>query len=99
MGSVAFNYGKETSTFLTKMCLTKLLLLHIFGPICVLGYLSHPDYTNYNNDLSPDTPKCAWSYKHLHGNASFLCLDDDEYPKFDVENAIFYHYFSIASMY
>ena len=26
-------------------------------------------------------------------------LDDDEYPVFDVENAIFYHYFSIASMY
>ena len=70
------------------------------GPILVFGYLSAPDYNDKKHKkLSSDTPKCAWNYKHLHGNATFLCLDDDEYPVFDVENAIFYHYFSIASMY
>jgi len=100
MGSVAYNYGSDGPIFLTKMSLTTTLLIHIFSPIVVFGYLSAPDYTvKEHKKLGPDTPKCAWNYKHLHGNATFLCLDDDEYPVFDVENAIFYHYFSIASMY
>ena len=27
-----------------------------------------------------------------------MCLDDDQYPKFDIENAIYYHYFSVVAM-
>ena len=38
-------------------------------------------------------------YQHLHGNATFMCLDDDEYPKYDVENAIFYHFHSVLAMF
>ena len=28
-----------------------------------------------------------------------MCLDDDEYPVYDIENAIFYHFFSVDAMY
>ena len=46
-----------------------------------------------------EAPACAVQYQHLHGNATFMCLDDDEYPKYDVENAIFYHFHSVLNMY
>lgn len=49
--------------------------------------------------LSTDVPRCATSYQHLHGNATFLCLDDDDYPVFDIENSLYYHYFSVSQMY
>ena len=78
-----------TSTFLAT-----------FLPLKVLCYISRPDYAGHiNSHHDPDLPTCAWTYQHLHGNASFLCLDDDEYPLFDIENALFYHYFSISQMY
>ena len=73
------------------------------------AYLSHPDYGpksqklhlhhEDHHHLDDETPECSWIYKHLHGNASFMCLDDDDYPLYDIENALFYHYFSVNAMY
>lgn len=80
------------------MCCPKVLVLATLLPTAI-GYISHPDYGNLESRIGVETPSCAWQYKHLQGNATFLCLDDDEYPQFDIENALFYHYFSVAAMY
>ena len=62
----------------------------------VIAYYSDPKIEH--NDDTTATPICATQYKHLQGNATFMCLDDDQYPKFDIENAIYYHYFSVVAM-
>lgn len=75
-------------------------LLVVFFIASVHGYYgSQVDDFVGKVGLSTDVPKCATSYKHLNGNSTFLCLDDDDYPVFEIENSLYYHYYSISSMY
>ena len=64
----------------------------------VIGYLSKPDY-GATNDLELDVPSCAFQYRHLNEELGFLCLDDNEYPLYDIENSLFYHHHSVYQMY
>ena len=81
--------------FLTYICIYIHNKFQSFFLQYVIAYYSDP---KIEHDDDTATPICATQYKHLQGNATFMCLDDDQYPKFDIENAIYYHYFSVVAM-
>jgi hypothetical protein len=49
--------------------------------------------------ITTEIPRCATTYQELNDDIDLMCLDDDDYPVFDIENALFYHYYSVAAMY
>ena len=68
-------------------------------PSLVIGYLSKPDYGATNDLELEGVPSCAFQYRHLNEELGFLCLDDNEYPLYDIENSLFYHHHSVYQMY
>ena len=83
----------------TKYPTLRVLLQALTLPSIVIGYLSKPDYGTTNDLELEGVPSCAFQYRHLNEELGFLCLDDNEYPLYDIENSLFYHHHSVYQMY